>query len=316
MNGRRSRTVYSITPSGRNALARWLEAESAPPQMESEAVLRATFADAGTTGALLAALRSLRAHGEALRQQLGDQAADYLATGGPFPERLHLIALIGKFLSDYAELLEGWATWAEATVADWPATGPASAVPVPTEVFDLVLRRARRPPPDSRPGLDTIESATGGLPHPRPQHATISADPLARLIRRIGGSSPWQRTREVFTFRAGRCRRRGGPAALPEVHHRSGSRRCRVGSSWPSASRCISGATHTNQDPCPASDQDHRTGAASRNHGACRHLLPDPDGRGLVAPRRCLYLCRGCPTLNPRVRGSSPWRHTRSDLAL
>jgi hypothetical protein len=119
--------------------------------MESEAVLRATFADAGSTAALLAALRSLRAHGEALRQQLGDQAADYLATGGPFPERLHLIALTGRFLSDYAELLEGWATWAEDTVADWPATGPASAVPVPTEVFDLVLRRARRPPPD----LDT-----------------------------------------------------------------------------------------------------------------------------------------------------------------
>jgi PadR family transcriptional regulator AphA len=162
MNGRRSRTVYSITPNGRNALARWLEAESAPPQMESEAVLRATFADAGTTSALLAALHSLRAHGEALRQQLGDQAADYLATGGPFPERLHLIALVGKFLSDYAELLEGWATWAEATVAGWPATGPASAVPVPTEVFDLVLRRARRPPPDSRPALDTTESATGG----------------------------------------------------------------------------------------------------------------------------------------------------------
>jgi PadR family transcriptional regulator, regulatory protein AphA len=153
VNGRRSRTVYSITPSGRRALARWLEAGSAPPQMESEAVLRATFADAGSKDALVATLRSLRAQGEALRQQLGDQAADYLTTGGPFPERLHLIALIGRFLSDYAELLEGWATWAEDTVADWPATGPADAVPIPGEVFDLVLRRAgrTRPPIDSRP---------------------------------------------------------------------------------------------------------------------------------------------------------------------
>ena len=161
VNGRRSRTVYSITPSGRRALARWLEAESAPPQMESEAVLRATFADAGSKDALLAALRGLRAHGEALRQQLGDQAADYLATGGPFPERLHLIALVGRFLSDYAVLLQGWATWAEDTVAGWPATGPASAVPIPAEVFDLVLRRARRPPSGRAPDPDTTEPPTG-----------------------------------------------------------------------------------------------------------------------------------------------------------
>lgn len=154
VNGRRSRTVYSITPSGRHALALWLEAESAPPQMESEAVLRATFADAGSKDALVAALRSLRAHGDALRQQLAGQAADYLTTGGPFPERLHLIALIGRFLSDYAELLEGWATWAEDTVADWPTTGPAHTVPIPSEVFDLVLRRAgrTRAPSDSWPG--------------------------------------------------------------------------------------------------------------------------------------------------------------------
>ena len=162
VNGRRSRTVYSITPRGRRALAQWLEADSAPPQMESEAVLRATFADAGSKDALLAALRGLRAHGGALRQQLGDQAADYLATGGPFPERLHLIALVGRFLSDYAELLDGWATWAEDTVADWPATGPASAVPIPTEVFDLVLRRARRTQPPGRPPApESTEPATG-----------------------------------------------------------------------------------------------------------------------------------------------------------
>jgi PadR family transcriptional regulator, regulatory protein AphA len=161
VNGRRNRTVYTITPNGRNALARWLEAESAPPQMETEAVLRATFADAGSKDALLAALRSLRAHGGTLRRQLGDQAADYLSTGGPFPERLHLIALVGKFFSDYAELLEGWATWAEDTVADWPATGPASAVPIPTEVFDLVLRRAQRPPPGQPTDPDTTEPAIG-----------------------------------------------------------------------------------------------------------------------------------------------------------
>lgn len=144
LTGRRRRTIYTITARGRRELARWLEAESAPPQLESEAVLRATFADAGSKDALLGTLRKLRADGAALGQQLADQAEGYVSTGGPFPGRLHLIALVGRFLSDYAELLAGWAAWAEDTVAGWPATGPAEAVPIPAEVFDLVLQRAGR----------------------------------------------------------------------------------------------------------------------------------------------------------------------------
>src|SRR5438552_3979602 len=133
--GKRRRTVYSITAEGRRQLARWLEQQSAPPQFQSEAVLRATFADAGTRDALLATLRGLQGEGRALRKQLGVQADDYRRTGGPFPQRLHLIALIGRFLSDYAELLEGWATWAEDEVSRWPAVTPADAVPIPSEVF-------------------------------------------------------------------------------------------------------------------------------------------------------------------------------------
>jgi DNA-binding PadR family transcriptional regulator len=142
--GRRHRTVYAITVGGRRALARWLEEESQPPQAECEAVLRVTFADAGTKDALLATLGGLRTHADVIRRQLADQAADYVATGGPFPQRLHLIALVGRYLSDYAELLDQWAAWSERTVANWPATGPASSAPVPEDVFELVLQRAGR----------------------------------------------------------------------------------------------------------------------------------------------------------------------------
>jgi DNA-binding PadR family transcriptional regulator len=143
-NGKRRRSVYSITARGHRALASWLQQESAPPQFQSEGVLKATFADAGTKDALLATLRGLRDDGQALRQQLGDQAEEYVTTGGPFPHRLHLVALIGRFLSDYAALLEDWAAWAEDEVSRWPAVGPAEAVPIPQEVFDLVLERAGR----------------------------------------------------------------------------------------------------------------------------------------------------------------------------
>jgi PadR family transcriptional regulator AphA len=140
--GKRRRTVYAITAKGRRTLTDWLEQPSEPPQFQSEALLRVTFADAGTKDALLDTRRGLRKEGEALRHQLGAQADDYVATGGPFPERLHLIALIGRFLGDYAELLESWATWAEGQVSDWPTTGPATAVPIPDEVFHERIERA------------------------------------------------------------------------------------------------------------------------------------------------------------------------------
>ena len=145
-NGNRHRTVYTITRKGRRALAEWLEQPAEPPQFQSEALLRATFADAGTKDALLDTLRGLRKEGETLRHQFGAQAADYVATGGPFPQRLHIVALIGRFLGDYAQLLESWATWAEQQVTDWPSTGPASAVPIPHDVFHDLIQRANNSP--------------------------------------------------------------------------------------------------------------------------------------------------------------------------
>jgi DNA-binding PadR family transcriptional regulator len=129
--GKRKRTVYSITPSGRRAFERWLEQDAAAsPQLESEAILRATFAHRGSKDALLRAIASLREHGATMRQQLTGQAHQYADTGGPFPDQLHLIALTGRFLIDYASLLEDWADWAEAHVRDWPSVKSASEVPL------------------------------------------------------------------------------------------------------------------------------------------------------------------------------------------
>lgn len=146
--GRRRRTVYSITDRGRHELRHWLAAESAPPQFQSEALLRVTFADGGTKDALLETLRGLRQEGQAMQERLGEQAADYLATGGPFPERLHLIAVIGRFLSDYALLLDDWAAWAEDAVSTWPGTALAeSSTPMTTDVFNLLQERARSSAP-------------------------------------------------------------------------------------------------------------------------------------------------------------------------
>src|SRR2546423_11505558 len=95
--GRRSRTEYAITAKGRTALRAWLGQSSAPPRLESEALLRLFFADCGTKEGLLATLAELEGQARALRTQAVGQAAGDLDGSAPFPERPHILAVLGRF---------------------------------------------------------------------------------------------------------------------------------------------------------------------------------------------------------------------------
>lgn len=142
--GRRPRTVYSITPAGRAALSEWLAQPSAPPQFESEAVLRASFPEATDVETTVATLRGLVEDAQRLLEQVHAQTSGYLVPDhGPFPARLHVIALDARFVGEYAAMLKRWATWAVAEVETWPSTTPAE----PTFALDSIAeseRRARR----------------------------------------------------------------------------------------------------------------------------------------------------------------------------
>jgi PadR family transcriptional regulator, regulatory protein AphA len=121
-NGRQKRSVYTITPAGRRALRRWLAQPSAPPQFESEALVRAVFAPSGTKDDLLAAIRSLQDYARTLRDLGKEAGREYLEDQIPFPERLHIIALVLQFNVEYVALLERWAAWAESEVQEWGNT--------------------------------------------------------------------------------------------------------------------------------------------------------------------------------------------------
>jgi DNA-binding PadR family transcriptional regulator len=118
----RTRTVYTVTPEGRAAFREWLAQPSEPPAFESEALVRVMFAEQGDREQLEATLRGALAHARSLQATLVAQAASY-ADGGPSPDRLHVIALGGAFLHEYAAALERWAQWALAEVETWPSTG-------------------------------------------------------------------------------------------------------------------------------------------------------------------------------------------------
>ncbi len=112
--GRRPRTVYMITDAGRSALADWLEGDSEPWTLFSEALVRLWFADHGGESALRKAIGALRAQAQATLSHGRAIAREYASSDTPpFPERLAINAMIFRFVWDYAATIVKWADWAE-----------------------------------------------------------------------------------------------------------------------------------------------------------------------------------------------------------
>jgi PadR family transcriptional regulator AphA len=128
--GRRARTVYEANDAGRAAFRDWLRQPSAQPAVfESEALIRVLFADHASIADLRAAIAAIRGHARSRSEAALDQGAEYLRSGGPFPERLHLLHLVGGFLAEHHAAMLRWADWAEAEVAGWEGAAHASDVP-------------------------------------------------------------------------------------------------------------------------------------------------------------------------------------------
>jgi DNA-binding PadR family transcriptional regulator len=118
--GRRPRTVYAITDEGRKALRRWLDEPPQPPLLEFEGIVKVLFAEHGTKQQLQATLQSIREQAERTRAEHATLAQDLEQTGGPFPDRLHLNALVFQFMWNQAETILQWVSQAEEQVAEWP----------------------------------------------------------------------------------------------------------------------------------------------------------------------------------------------------
>ena len=147
--GRRRRSVYAITPAGRDALARWLEEPSVAPRLECEALLRVFFADQGTKQQVLETLAGLEHQADELRAQALAQGAEYLGEGPPFPERIHILGLVGRFILFYTELLAEWARFAQDEVDRWPAVTAAPVSPEVRGLFEAAVSRVTASLPES-----------------------------------------------------------------------------------------------------------------------------------------------------------------------
>lgn len=141
MVGRRPRTMYSITPAGRAALAEWLHDPGAGPVLEWEQLLKIWFSDHGTKHDVLASLAAARAWAAELNEKNREAADQYLSGAAPFPQRAAQNILTGAFIIDFTALVARWAEWAISEVQQWP-DDPAEATPDMTALEDIA-RRAR-----------------------------------------------------------------------------------------------------------------------------------------------------------------------------
>jgi DNA-binding PadR family transcriptional regulator len=140
--GNRPRTVYSITPAGRRALKAWLAIPGEPTRLESEQLLKVFFAEHGTTRQLRSAIADIDQWARDKRIENVDVARSYLDGSGPFPERAAVLALTGRFMSDFVDMVSRWAEWAASVVDQWPAD-PKLADPDWETYRDIAQRRPR-----------------------------------------------------------------------------------------------------------------------------------------------------------------------------
>jgi PadR family transcriptional regulator, regulatory protein AphA len=133
--GRRPRTVYSITDAGREALAAWLAEPGSEPTVEFEALLKVAFADHGSIDALRANLAAIREYAERDHDASVQRMTEYAKTGGPYPDRLPVIALAARYFVEQGAAIRRWVAWAEAATRDWTGVTPATGAHVPHDAF-------------------------------------------------------------------------------------------------------------------------------------------------------------------------------------
>jgi hypothetical protein len=105
------------------------------PQLQFEALVQVAFADHGTPEQLIRTLDAVRRDAEANRARTEARGHEYLRDGGPFPDRLPIIALVAKLIIEQAALVARWAEWADELVNTWSSLDAAGGAEAPADAF-------------------------------------------------------------------------------------------------------------------------------------------------------------------------------------
>ncbi|MFC8043357.1 PadR family transcriptional regulator [Nocardia sp. NPDC057353] len=142
--GRRPRTVYTITGTGRAALAEWLAEPGEGPVLEFEQLVQLSFADHGTKRDALRTIAAARGWAEQRNAENAAVAQRYAAGEGPFQYRAATTMLAGAFFTEFYAMVARWADWADEQARGWP-DDPADAVADPAQLAEIARRAAWGP---------------------------------------------------------------------------------------------------------------------------------------------------------------------------
>lgn len=142
--GKRTRNRYEITPIGRRELRRWMHSDPEDPHLEVEGIVRMFFADQGSVDDLIRSIRTTGTRAGDAVLELCEIVEDYFDTGGPFPRRLHTIALAADLATDLLSRIESFAREAVDEIAGWETTKDRGLTDDARERFEAILARGRR----------------------------------------------------------------------------------------------------------------------------------------------------------------------------
>jgi DNA-binding PadR family transcriptional regulator len=145
--GRRTRTVYAITPAGREALAAWLREPGGPFLVECESAVKAFFGDSADVETLRGHLRRIGEH-QPHRLEPSPAAAmeEWLEGRMAFPDRVQYTAMTADLITRVEHTVSDWAEHWLALVDVWEDTSltPTSEAQARTELERMVAVRRER----------------------------------------------------------------------------------------------------------------------------------------------------------------------------
>lgn len=163
--GKRSRTVFAITPAGRAAMSEWLATPPRATALECEPLLRVFLADFATPEQLQTALDQVKADADAIMTVGRMVAGEYFAGTAPFQDQIHVRALVFDFLWHHAAMLRDWAERTEATFARWNVQSPEERTAAALATIRANLEREDRAD-EARGATQEASSSSASTPEP------------------------------------------------------------------------------------------------------------------------------------------------------
>ncbi len=123
--GRRTRTVYSITEDGKEALREWLGTPISPFSMEFEAMLRLFVAPLGTKDEIVATFKQVRADTHEMLRFAGEVKQEFIDGINVTQDQVYIRALAVDFFVSLLSTVEAWSGRTLAEIETWDDLMPS-----------------------------------------------------------------------------------------------------------------------------------------------------------------------------------------------